>query len=109
MPEIPLTKVCVDCGEEKLLSEYYLDKNGRPPCPRCKDCYKNWHNQYRRNKTREKKSLLSLVIPTSKTCSKCAQEKSLTEFYKDKEGKFGVSSICKSVRVSTILTEEKTL
>ena len=109
MPEIPLTKVCVDCGEEKPLSEYYLDKNGRSPCPRCKDCYKNWHNQYRRNKTREKKSLLSLVIPTSKTCSKCAQEKSLTEFYKDKEGKFGVSSICKSVRVSTILTEEKTL
>jgi len=28
MPEIPLTKVCVDCGEEKPLSEYYLNKNG---------------------------------------------------------------------------------
>ena len=31
MPEIPLKKVCVDCGEEKPLSVYYLDKNGRPP------------------------------------------------------------------------------
>ena len=28
MSEIHLTKVCLDCGEEKPLSEYYLDKNG---------------------------------------------------------------------------------
>lgn len=29
-----------------------------------------------------------------KTCTKCAQEKSLTEFHKHKNGKFGVRSVC---------------
>jgi hypothetical protein len=28
MSEILMTNVCVDCGEEKPLSEYYLDQNG---------------------------------------------------------------------------------
>lgn len=31
-----------------------------------------------------------------KKCSKCASKKELTEFYKNKKGKFGVKSICKS-------------
>ena len=31
----------------------------------------------------------------NKTCSKCAIEKDITEFYKKKTGKYGVSSICK--------------
>jgi len=108
MPEIPLTKVCVDCGEEKPLSEYYLDKNGRPPCPRCKDCYKSGITSIGETK-HGRRNLLSLVIPTSKTCSKCAQEKSLTDFYKDKEGKFGVSSICKECKSKYNSDRKKTL
>ena len=34
----------------------------------------------------------------SKTCSKCSVEKEITEFYKNKGGKFGVMSICKNCR-----------
>ena len=31
----------------------------------------------------------------TKTCTKCNVEKALTEFYKDKDGKYGVKSRCK--------------
>ncbi|GAB4000773.1 hypothetical protein GCM10028807_54710 [Spirosoma daeguense] len=33
---------------------------------------------------------------TTKTCSKCSYEKLLTEFHKQKRGKYGVRSICKT-------------
>lgn len=39
---------------------------------------------------------LSDTLPTHKTCSKCHQSKLLCDFYKNKDGKFGVKSICKT-------------
>jgi len=35
-----------------------------------------------------------------KTCSKCGEEKEISEFHKDKAGKYGVHSKCKMCRIS---------
>ncbi|MEI7943142.1 MAG: hypothetical protein WCH76_08310, partial [Candidatus Riflemargulisbacteria bacterium] len=45
-------------------------------------------------------AVIEMEIILVKTCSKCGIEKPLTEFYKQKAGKFGVTSKCKCCIIS---------
>lgn len=46
-------KKCIDCGKNKLCTDYYCDKQGNPKQNFCKKCqnirYKNYRNRYRKN------------------------------------------------------------
>ena len=44
----------------------------------------------------------------TKICTKCNIEKSITEFHKQKHGKYGVQSICKSCKTKYVLDRQQT-
>lgn len=86
---IPNTKVCSFCKEDKDLEKFAIDKKGkfgRSAC--CKYCV-----LVKRGKTPKPKR------PTArdgyKYCSKCGNEKLLSEFYPDKRASDGKMNQCK--------------
>jgi len=103
---LPKSKVCSKCGEEKLLDEFNRCKKGKYGREsQCKVCRQQYHRRYaQENKQKiierqiEKIKYLTEndLLPKSKTCTKCGDEKLLEEFYKSKMGKYGRESHCKS-------------
>ena len=107
------SKVCIvgqgkvpGCGEEKLLEEFYRQKDGKHGrLSKCKVCLAVWHRQhYKDNKEKiierqiEKTKYLieNDLLPKSKVCAgECGEEKLLGEFHKNKSGKYGRTSQCK--------------
>lgn len=83
------TKVCSNCKEAKLLSEFHKQnssKDGRRS--ECKECRKT-------NETKERQIQLDLIPKGFKLCTICNNEKSLSDFFKSKTGLYGYTSICK--------------
>jgi hypothetical protein len=97
-----LLKICGECKETKMVSEFYQKKSGDGFDYRCKDCARAYQREYQRNKTAAKKAAeqaigkgraeavavskhigshrspcigcgVSMYNPQSKVCQKCAR------------------------------------
>jgi len=74
-------KQCNKCGEEKELSQFYIDKRNNKAVSRCKKCaVKKIHNK---------------IVDNKKVCRKCCENRSLEEFNKQKNSPDGLKSLCK--------------
>lgn len=75
-------KPCTVCGITKPLTEYSPCRNGyQPSCKRCRNYKSAAKNIY--------------VNVTEKTCSKCEQRKSASDFNRAKDKSSGLQSECK--------------
>jgi Recombination endonuclease VII len=88
------TKRCRGCGLEKTVDQFALRsdrKRGKALRSRCRECYFLAHQQwYARNKQ------LAKVIPETKTCWKCHQTKSSSEFGRSVSHLDGLNPSCKA-------------
>jgi hypothetical protein len=84
---------CLNCGEVKTTSLFYVDKKSRAgfSCY-CKECVRFLVQEDIAKKEEEERIFKA---GTTKVCEKCGIEKSFDEFYKVKRGKGGVQTICK--------------
>jgi len=108
------TKICIRCGLEKPISEFYIYKSDNRIRSSCKACGLI-QNRLSAHKNREKinlKAKLKYIKKKGydsiedyynskkcdgfKTCTKCNTKKPLSEFHKSSYHKYGVSSICKN-------------
>ena len=113
---LPKSKVCNKCGEEKLLGKFYKSKIGKyGRTSQCKLCNKQYRQNNRERILEQKKQYYEAnkqkiierqiektkyltendLLPKSKTCTKCGDDKSLEKFNKHKRGKYGRMSRCK--------------
>jgi hypothetical protein len=84
------TRVCSRCQEELALDAFaWAYKGVRAPC--CRACKNAYQRRYRAGY----RARLA-PPPETKTCTKCENAKPLTEFHRQKGGKYGVASRCKS-------------
>jgi hypothetical protein len=91
--EVDLTssQICCVCGENKLLSEFYLEKRIKTGVDNmCKEC--------RRLRGRQRTLTLHFVpdLTGTKLCRLCGEEKPAIEFFKYKNHKDGLCSYCKT-------------
>lgn len=65
------TKICIKCGEEKILSEYLTDSNFKDEINKCKNCRmtQNKADEKRKGRVDKKKSIQN-VIYNIKRCAK---------------------------------------
>ena len=90
-----LSKVCSQCHQNKLLTEYNKDKRKSDGLQNdCKSCqsikrkhYQDNNKQINANKIYNENDV--------KICSKCSQSKLITEYNKDKTTSDGLDSCCK--------------
>jgi hypothetical protein len=102
------TKVCTKCKVEKRFEDFSIENSRKDKrhlwCKRCSKIYNR--EKYASKYAEKNKNFIPEVYPTDtlKTCYKCKEEKFITEFPKNKLGKFAVKSVCRvcdRVRVST--------
>lgn len=87
------TKDCVQCGESKSASEFYVNKRDGVLLPRCKPC----HNAYTLARYYAKRADLPSKLPrTGKRCTRCSETKPLTEF--GTKGKNHWRAVCRQCR-----------
>jgi len=92
MEQIINSKVCIKCKKDKSFSQFSKDKNGKLGLKsQCKTCVSE------RGKQKQPIVLtLEQQNVITKVCTGCNIEKNYDEFYKDKNGKFGLQSECKT-------------
>lgn len=90
-------KTCSKCGKEFLATNEYFCVNNKN-----KDKLHNWcklcQKEYDFNRSKNKKKIIQtqeLASKQMKTCSRCRQTKSYSEFNRNRNRKDGLSSICK--------------
>jgi hypothetical protein len=94
------TKVCKDCKENKPINEFYKDQRRKDGhSPRCRECEHNYRsNENREKRKKETDRRKKLFEQGIKVCSKCGQDKSLSDFYHQNKLRSGHDSWCKSCR-----------
>lgn len=86
------SKVCTTCLEKKSLNEFCRQKGGMYGVgSRCKAC----SLVYKRELRKRPRADGSFSDSIQKKCSKCGEDKPITQFFKERDGKFGVHSLCK--------------
>lgn len=85
------TKICVKCGNEKPLSEFYFRKEQQRYRNECKQCILAKQKEIRTIKSIERNRVKEIEkankpLPSSKVCSKCKIEKPINQFRKNKQG-----------------------
>ena len=82
------TKICSKCGEDKPISEFHKDKSKRfGIVNRCKECKRSLQ-------AKQKDVRLSLIPEGFKLCSKCGEEKEVSEFHIDNVQRSGLACSC---------------
>lgn len=102
------SKVCKDCGEEKPASEFSRNKSHKDGLQSyCKPCEAARSAEYRATHKEEiaarnaeyrkarNKAYADVVVPETKVCRDCGEEKPASEFYANKENKDGLGPYCK--------------
>jgi len=85
-------KFCSKCDKDKPLSEFHKNKKAKFGVNHiCKECLRSFE-------VKEKEARFALVPEGFKICTQCNKERPLTEFSKQKNGRFGCSSICKECK-----------
>src|SRR3990167_10450246 len=103
--EIPASKVCARCGEEKNIGEFGREKGNRDGCDGiCKQCNQVSRKAYH-SMNKELHQAGDIEIPTTHICSYCHTEKTIGEFYKDTTTKRGYDSRCK--KCTLIITRDR--
>ena len=96
-PRINNMKTCCCCKQLKNLTEFYNANTRKDKTQgRCKDC-----QNYRARELRALKKKPKLINLSVKSCSKCHEEKPLTEFIKSKASTDGRRPECKSCSIKT--------
>ena len=94
------SKVCSQCHQNKLLTDYNKDKRKSDGLRcNCKSCQSNTNKLYRDKNQNVNKQINSNKIYDEnevKICSKCKQSKSITEYNKDRTKSNGLLASCKS-------------
>ncbi len=93
--KIHMVKFCPTCKIEKPITEYSKNSSRKDGMQReCKLCCHSHHNKHYHQK---KSPRLNNPIPEGcKTCTYCKQTLPLSDFKPQKQGRFGVTSLCKS-------------
>lgn len=88
------TKACKDCGEEKPVSEFHVDRSRKDGLQfYCKVCNSARAAAYREAR---KKAYVAVVSPETKVCRDCGEEKFASEFTVDRSRKDGLNPYCKT-------------
>ena len=86
--ETPISKICPQCKEDKLASEYYKNINRKDKLNNiCKECSK---------KMNQKIIDMPKIEIESKKCSTCNTTKTVENFHKRKKSFDGYSGVCKN-------------
>lgn len=93
------TKQCSRCSETKPLEQFPPDKRARDGrASHCRVCQgkakKAWTDKQSKNPSARKERIAQILSSGLKACSKCAQVKTLDQFYKDKRNGDGLSGHC---------------
>jgi len=73
--------VCINCGAEKVLPEFYVRANGRP-YSRCKPCYNQWTYEKHGKAYAQTPQVKSYEANTrEKACIECRRILAISEFY----------------------------
>ena len=92
------SKVCSQCHQNKLLTEYNKDKRKSDGLQNdCKSCQSIKRKHYQDNNKQINANRIYDEYDV-KICSKCKQSKPLTDYYKDRTNSSGLESYCKSCR-----------
>jgi hypothetical protein len=86
----PIEKICRICGVTKPESEFLVRSDSGIKRTECKDCLHSLDN-----KRYEQAKLIPKITLSSKVCSKCHEEKSVTDFQKNPGKKDGLVNQCK--------------
>jgi very-short-patch-repair endonuclease len=82
-----LNKICPQCKEDKLASEYYKNSDSRDNLRKiCKDCCKKM-DQIVINTPK--------IVTETKNCSTCKVNKNIDDFFKRKKSYDGYTGVCK--------------
>lgn len=93
MPEIK-TKRCSKCNKVKPAHDFYLSRRNRGGhCSQCKSCILRYKRAYHKKLSGRRRSEIS--HGDTKRCSKCHEEKPISEFYKAIGKPDGHSVLCK--------------
>jgi hypothetical protein len=89
-----MVKLCPTCKIEKSIDDYGKNKTRKDGIQReCKKCCYSHHNKHYHSK---KSPRLNNTVPEGyKTCTCCNETLILSEFKPQKNGRFGVTSLCK--------------
>jgi 5-methylcytosine-specific restriction endonuclease McrA len=93
------TKVCTKCHEEKPTEDFNRwsgSRDGRFPW--CRECNCVYQRERAAAKRAARLPKPPVVIPETKPCTRCGQEKALTDFFAKPGGKFGRDSWCRECR-----------
>jgi len=89
-----MPKFCPTCNKTKELTDFNKNKNRKDGYQReCRNCCHNHHNKHYH--TKKSPRLKENLKEGHKVCTSCKQELLLTNFNKQKGGRFGVSGECK--------------
>lgn len=89
-----MSKLCPTCNKIKELTEFNKNKNCKDGYQReCRNCCHTHHDKHYH--TKKSPRLKENLKEGHKICTCCKQELLLTEFNKQKGGRFGVSGECK--------------
>ena len=98
LPNLPPTKRCRKCGQSLPITEFEFFRNRKGDNVRrrmCKTCYSQAMSKNGKKKTTIKKEKPMETTPT-KRCSKCGEEKPLTDFGANRTAKDGKQRWCKA-------------
>jgi hypothetical protein len=89
-----MVKLCPTCKTEKSIDDYGKNKTRKDGLQReCRQCCYSHHNKHYYSK---KSPRLNNIIPEGyKTCTCCNKTLILSKFKPQKNGRFGVTSLCK--------------
>jgi very-short-patch-repair endonuclease len=86
-----LNKICPQCKQDKLASEYYKHASRRDNLNNiCKDCSKEMDRRVINTPK---------IVVESKKCSTCKIDKNVDEFYKRKKSFDGYNGVCKTCTI----------
>ncbi len=83
------SKLCKRCQETKPFSEFYTSAHSGNICKACISLYQKSRVQLIKTSDRP-------ILPSSKKCRQCTEEKDISLFKKDSNRKGGYSSLCKA-------------
>jgi hypothetical protein len=89
-----MVKFCPTCKVEKPITDYGNNKSRKDGLQReCRECSYSHHSKHYHTK---KSNRLNNIIPDGcKTCTCCKETLELSSFKPQKNGRFGVTSLCK--------------
>lgn len=89
-------KVCRNCKETKDKVDFYKKSNSRDGLQAyCKNCTKATKKKHVEDMKERETPPLSTILEGTKTCSKCKEERSKTEFHRSSRSKDFLNSACK--------------